>query len=193
MNSLQFIRTLRAASPTITDKQHIGLLRQAVQEYGLSLENAKQILKASGLVIGESVNYFEVLEISVEDIQNLTESVIAARADTAHKKSYRASLNAGGRIRPDGKTEEQWRTILNQARDTLKDPQKRRTHIATLETEILLRTESISTTESPDPELRSSDTSLHDEMALIPAGGVSDGQQRQRYRCTRKTCSYRLH
>ena len=61
------IRTLRAASPTITDKQHIGLLRQAVQQYELSLENAKQILKDSGLVIGESVNYFEVLEISVDD------------------------------------------------------------------------------------------------------------------------------
>ena len=134
------IRALRAASPTITEKQHIGLLRQAVQQYGLSLENAKQILKDSGLVIGESVNYFKVLGISVEDIQSLTEPVIAARVDAAHKKSYSASLNAGGRIRPDGKTEEQWRTILNHARDTLKDPQKRHTHIATLETEILLRT-----------------------------------------------------
>ena len=164
------IRALRAASPTITDKQHIGLLRQAVQQYGLSLENAKQILKDSGLVIGESVNYFEVLGISVEDIQSLTESVIATRVDTAHKKAYRASLNAGGRIRPDGKTEEQWRTILNQARDTLKDPQKRRTHLATLETEILLRTESIST-----PEPTASDTSVHDEMALIPAGEFQMG------------------
>ena len=169
------IRTLRAASPTLTEKQHIGLLRQAVQEYGLSLENAKQILKDSGLVIGESVNYFEVLGIPVEDIQRLTEPVIAARVDAAHKKSYRASLNAGGRIRPDGKTEEQWRTILNQARDTLKDPQKRRTHITTLENEILLRTEFISTAESLNPESMTSNTSAHDEMALIPAGEFQMG------------------
>ncbi len=35
------------------------------------------------------------------------------------------------RIRPDGKTEEQWRNILNQARDTLIDAQKRREYVAT--------------------------------------------------------------
>ena len=169
------IRALGAASPTITDNQHLGFLRQAVQQYGLSLEDAKQILKDSGLVIGESVNYFEVLGISVEDIQSLTESVIAARVDAAHEKAYRASLNAGGRIRPDGKTEEQWRTILNQARDTLKDPQKRRTHIATLENEILLGTEFISTAESLTPEPTVLDTSAHDETALIPAGEFQMG------------------
>ena len=169
------IRTLKAASPTITDKQHIGLLRQAVQQYGLSLENAKQILKTSGLTIGESVNYFEVLGISVDDIQRLTESAIAARIDAAHKKFYSASLRAGGRVRPDGQTEEQWRTTLNQARDTLKNEQKRSTHITTLESEALLGTEFISTAESLSPESTPVNTLVHDEMARIPAGEFQMG------------------
>ena len=129
------IRTLRAASSTITDEQRIGLLRQATQQYGLSLEAADQILKDSGLVIGESVNYFEVLGISVKDIQNLTEPAIAAQVDAAHHKRYRASLNAGGRIRPDGKTEEQWRNILNKAKAALIDPKKRQAHIAGIDPE----------------------------------------------------------
>ena len=39
------IRTLKAASPTITDKQRIGLLQQAIQNYGLSAQEAAEILK----------------------------------------------------------------------------------------------------------------------------------------------------
>ncbi len=125
------IRTLKAASPTITGKQHIGLLQQACQNYGLSAQEAAEILKDFNLVVGEEVNYFDVLGFSIEDIQSLNEDAIANLVEAAHKKSYRASLNAGGRIRPDGKTEEQWRHILNQARDTLKDAQKRQEHLTT--------------------------------------------------------------
>ena len=40
-----------------------------------------------------------------------------------------------GYPRQDGRTQEQWRTILNQAYDTLKDPIKRKEHIETVETE----------------------------------------------------------
>ncbi|MCG9134431.1 formylglycine-generating enzyme family protein [Candidatus Poribacteria bacterium] len=163
------IRTLRAASPTITDKQRIGLLQQASQNYGLSAQDAAEILKDFNLVVGEEINYFDVLGFSIEDIQSLNEDAIVNLVEAAHKKRYRASLNAGGRIRPDGKTEEQWRTILNQARDTLKDTQKRRTHIATLETEL------ISTAESLSPEPMASNTSVHDEMALISAGEFQMG------------------
>jgi len=50
----------------------------------------------------------------------------------AHDKHYRTSLAAGARIRPDGKTEEQWRMLLNHARDTLIDTNKRAEHIAML-------------------------------------------------------------
>ena len=52
------------------------------------------------------------------------------------RKYYAESLRAGGLPRPDGRTQEQWRTVLNQARDTLKDPQKRTEHIASLQTDL---------------------------------------------------------
>ena len=156
------IRTLRAASPTITGKQHIGLLQQASQNYGLSAQEAAEILKDFNLVVGEEVNYFDVLGFSIEDIRSLNEDAIANLVEAAHKKSYRASLSAGGRIRPDGKTEEQWRTVLNQARDTLQNPQKRLEHIVSLKNKThALYTESTS--------------SILDDMALIPAGEFQMG------------------
>ncbi len=126
------INTFKTVSPTITDEQRIGLLRQAVQNYELSIEEASEVLTALGLIVGEEVNYFEVLGFSIEDIQNLDEDAIVSLVETTHKKFYSASLRAGARVRPDGRTEEQWRHILNQARDTLKDPQKREEYLTTL-------------------------------------------------------------
>lgn len=130
---IAIVNTFKAASPAITDEQRKGLLRQARQQYGLSFEEARQILKASGLVVGDVVNYFEVLGLAVEELQNQPDAAIAVRVDTAHKELYSASLRAGGLPRPDGKTQEQWRTVLNQARDILKDPQQRREHLAMLQ------------------------------------------------------------
>lgn len=130
---IAIVNTFKAASPAITDEQRKGLLRQARQQYGLSFEEARQILKASGLVVGDVVNYFEVLGLAVEELQNQPDAAIATRVNTAHKELYSASLRAGGLPRPDGKTQEQWRTVLNQARDVLKDPQQRREHLATLQ------------------------------------------------------------
>ncbi len=129
---IEAINSLKVLSPTITDAQRKGLLQQAVQEHGLSIDEAERILKASGLVVGESVNYFQVLGLTVEEFQDQNEDDIVTRVDTAHDKYYKESLQAGGRPRLDGRTEEQWRTVLNQARDTLKDPRKRNDHIATL-------------------------------------------------------------
>ena len=127
------VNTLKSASPTITAEQRIGLLRQAVQQHGLSVDEAAEILEASGLVIGEKVNYFEILGLSIEEIQDQGEAAIAARVDTAHEQHYNASLRAGGRVRPDGRTEEQWRILLNHARDALKDTKKREEHIVDLQ------------------------------------------------------------
>lgn len=129
------VDTLKAASPTISAEQRIGLLRQAVQQHGLSVDEASEILEASGLIIGEKTNYFEILGLSIEDevLENQSEADIATRVDAAHQQHYNASLRAGGRIRPDGRTEEQWRVLLNHARDTLKDPEKRREHILNLQ------------------------------------------------------------
>lgn len=127
---IAIIDTFKATSPAITKEQRIGLLRQATQQYGLSFEDAEQLLKSSGLVVGDVVNYFEVLELSVEELQNQTEAEIATRVDTAYHKHYRASLIAGAR---PGEAER--RTTLNEARKILKDAEKRREHIATLQPE----------------------------------------------------------
>ena len=127
---IAIINAFKAASPAITKEQRIGLLRQATQQYGLSFEDAEQLLKSSGLVVGNVVNYFEVLELSVEELQNQTEAEIATRVDTAYHKLYRASLIAGAR---PGEAER--RTALNEARKILKDAEKRREHIATLQPE----------------------------------------------------------
>ncbi|MDE0087981.1 MAG: hypothetical protein OXU23_19820, partial [Candidatus Poribacteria bacterium] len=130
---ITIIQAVRNASSTITNEQRKGFLRQAVQQHDLTVEEATGILDASGLVIGEQIDYFEVLGLSVPEFENQSESVITNRVETAHKKLYSESLKAGGRPRADGRTEEQWRTLLNQARDTLTDSQKRHAHLATLE------------------------------------------------------------
>ena len=127
---IAIINAFKAAAPAITKEQRIGLLRQATQQYGLSFEDAEQLLKSSGLVVGDVVNYFEVLELSIEELQNQTEAEIATRVDTAYHKLYRASLIAGAR---PGEAER--RTALNEARKILKDAEKRREHIATLQPE----------------------------------------------------------
>ena len=127
---IAIIDTFKAASPAITKEQRIGLLRQATQQYGLSFEEAENLLKHSGLIVGDVVNYFEVLELSIQDLRNQTEAEIATRVDTAYHKHYRASLTAGAR---PGESER--RTTLNEARKILKDKEKRREHIATLQLE----------------------------------------------------------
>ncbi len=182
---IRVVNTLKTLSKTITDEQRIGLLQQAVQQFGLSAAEADEILKASGLIVGESVNYFEVLGFSVDEFENRDETFILTRIDEAHKKQYSASLQAGGLPRPDGRTQEQWRTVLNQARDTLKDPQKRVEHIAALQTKIPQPTEPISVEELTTPETEESSTSeqtslsvsVPEDMVLIPAGEFQMGSQ----------------
>lgn len=130
---ISVVNTLKSASPTITAEQRIGLLRQAVQQHGLSVDEASKIVDESGLRIGKKVNYFEILGLSSEELQDQSEADIAARVETAHAQHYNASLRAGGRVRSDGQTEEQWRILLNHARDALKDPQKRAEYILDLQ------------------------------------------------------------
>lgn len=181
---ITFINALKAVSPTITDEQRIGLLRQAGQQYSLTIDEATEILKASGLVVGEGVDYFEVLGLSIAKIQNQSEADIATRVEAAHKKRYSASLRAGARIRPDGRTEEQWRHILNQARDTLKDSDKRSEHIAMLrynengtplETNVDLISKPSDNLETTIRELSHQSITSDVDMVLIPAGEFQMG------------------
>ena len=169
---LTVINTLKALSSTITDEQRKGLLQRAVQQHGFSIDEAKDLLISSGLAVGENINYFKVLELSVEDIQNQSDEQINRLVNEAHKRFYSASLRAGGLPRPDGRTQEQWRTVLNQARDNLKDPQKRSEHIALLSTakETSQRVDHTSQIETHASEQTSLEVLVPLDMVLIPAG-----------------------
>lgn len=177
------LNTLKTLSQSITEEQRKGLLQQAVQEHGLSIDEASEILNASGLIVGERVNFFEVLGFTIEEIENQTEEAITINVDIAHNKYYTESLRAGGLPRPDGKTQEQWRNILNQARDTLKNPQKRIEHITSLNTETPQPIDPIPIENHPiseidaiaPPEITSISTAMPNDMVHIPAGEFQMG------------------
>ena len=129
---IEAINLFRSASQSISVEQRKGLLQQAVQEYGLSLKEADEIIKDTGLIVGGTINYFRVLGLSNHEFENLNETTITSIIDEAHRHHYTESLRSGGLPRPDGKTQEQWRTILNHARDTLIDPHKREEYLSQL-------------------------------------------------------------
>ena len=161
---LAFINAFRAVSPTISEAQRKGLLRSGIEEHGLSVDEVVKILDTSGLVIGEQVNYFEVLGLSISDIENQSEDEIKHHINAAHKERYRTSLSAGGRPRADGKTEEQWRMLLNQAHEVLLDPKRRDEHIAILQYEVAEQYSDIDETSSQ--ELTDDDNTI-DEISDV--------------------------
>ena len=133
---ITFVNEFKATSSTISTEQYRGLHRQAETKYKLSVEDASEILKNSGLNVEKTGNYLEILGLSIEELQDLNEAAIVKRVEKAYNKYYRASLKAGARPRPDGRTEEQWRTLLNQARDTLTSSHKREAYVANLHQEV---------------------------------------------------------
>ena len=175
---LTVINTLKTLSSTITDEQRKGLLQQAVQQHGFSIDEAKELLISSGLAVRENINFFDVLELSIEEIQNQSDSEINTLVYQAHERLYGASLRAGGLPRADGRTQEQWRNLLNQARDTLTVLHKRLDHIATIqngawETGTPIWEEVLSIPEQddiPEHDPTALSVSIPDDMVLIPAG-----------------------
>lgn len=133
---IAFVNEFKATSSTISTEQYRGLHRQAETKYKLSVEEASEILKNSGLNVEKTGNYLEILGLSIEELQNLNEDTIVKCVEKAYNKYYGASLIAGARPRPDGRTEDQWRTLLNQARDTLTNFHKREAYVANLQQEV---------------------------------------------------------
>ncbi len=172
---IAFINALKTASPTITDEQRKGFVRLGVQQYGLTVDEARDILSASGIQIGEQVDFFQVLGLSISDFENRSEANIVHRVETAHKKLYAASLQAGGRPRADGKTEEQWRTLLNQARDVLIDTERRQLYVASLQDNDTTLLEIVTVEEEPTPKQTLAIPTEKDGMVLIPAGEFQMG------------------
>ncbi|RKU29330.1 hypothetical protein C6497_06410 [Candidatus Poribacteria bacterium] len=165
------VNTLKTLSHTITDEQNRSLLQQAVHNHGLSVETALEIIESLGITVGERINYFEVLGFSIEELTSQDESSIAKNLENAHIKHYTESLQAGGLPRQDGKTQEQWRKILNQAYDTLKDPIKREDHIQNLQTQTSHEEKPSSiVNELSNPADTSLQVAVPEEMVLIPSG-----------------------
>ena len=82
------------------------------------------------------------------------------------------SLKAGGRIRPDGKTEEQWRIQLNQAHEVLLDPKRRDEHIAFLQNEVAEQYADIERTslQQTTHQTVTLDIDVPNDMVYIPSG-----------------------
>ena len=78
-------------------------------------------------------NYFEVLELSIDDIQGKDEATIKKLVNAAHTKQYALTIGAYANVpRSDGLTQAQWQKVLNDAKEMLLAPRKRRKHIADL-------------------------------------------------------------
>ncbi len=184
---LAFINAFKAVSPTISEAQRKGLLRRGIEEHGLSVDEAVEILDTSGLVIGEQVNYLEVLGLSISDIENQTEDEIAHKINAAHKERYRTSLNAGGRPRADGKTEEQWRILLNQAHEVLLDPKRRDEHIVVFQYEVVEQYSDIERTSRQQTTHQTVSHDVPDDMVYIPAGEFLMGSDEKEAKYSEKS------
>lgn len=181
---ITLINELKSISPTITDEQRKGLLRRAVQEYDLTIDVAVEILGTSGLVIGDEIDYFDLLGLSISEVESLSEAEIVDRVKAAHKQLYGESLRAGGRPRADGNSESEWRTVLNQALDTFVDAEKRKAYLSRYESRVSSKSEILS-----DDVISAHDQSneniselegeylyrRYDEMVLIPPGEFQMG------------------
>ncbi len=189
---IQLINTFKAVSATITNNQRRGLLQQAVQIYDLSIEEGIEILDSLGIVVGDEVNYFEILGLSIEEIQGKDDQTVTDIVKIAHDDLYKVSLTAGGRVRSDGRTEDQWRILLNQARNILGEKEKRNEYISALLQEeskefSTPNTPTIPSTEPNSIEIVSEPTShiitdpddieIPSEMVLIPSGVFIIGSQ----------------
>lgn len=80
----------------------------------------------------ESMNYFKVLDLSPDKIQGKDESAIADLVNESHARLYKKALASRYTTRSDGMSIEDWMDILNKARDTLKNPQKRQAYLTSL-------------------------------------------------------------
>lgn len=76
---INFINTLKTTSPTITREQYNGLLQQAQNEYGLTPDEAENILQNSGLIIRASDTQQDTPVVS-DPIDEFTAFLAAVKA-----------------------------------------------------------------------------------------------------------------
>ena len=109
------------------------------------------------------VNYFDVLELRIDNIQSVNETDVREKVKKAHKRLLSQSLRAGSRLRSDGMSQTDWRHRLEKARDVLLDPELRRQHIGEVR--------------PPEPEPRPMPEPAHDSDP--PGEGVRDHRARE--------------
>lgn len=78
------------------------------------------------------VNPFEVLEISIDDIQGKDESIISERVESAYDDLYDKTVKFANVPRDDGLSPRGYRKRLKEAKEALLDPRQRRQLIADL-------------------------------------------------------------
>lgn len=80
----------------------------------------------------ESMNHFEVLGLSPDEICGKDDTAIADLVKKSHARLYRKALDSRYAIRSDGISRADWMDILIEARDTLENPQKRQAYLTSL-------------------------------------------------------------
>ena len=75
---ITIIRTLKSTLPNISEDQYKDLIGRGMRDHGLSRDEAEKILKDEGLIVGELVNYFEVLELTIDELKNISNDEVEA-------------------------------------------------------------------------------------------------------------------
>ena len=86
---------------------------------------AEKILNAHGPKEGAAVNYFDVLELTVDQLKNLSDAKILELVEAKHIELYKIIRLQAANPRTPEKLD-----LLNEAKAMLIDPQKRAEHIA---------------------------------------------------------------
>lgn len=164
---IAIIKAAKKATPFFSEDDRIGYLQLAVQDYGISVQEAETILKDFGPTVGEGVNYFEELGLTIEELDNLNDTEIEKLVDDAYQPRYKDAL-----ITASSRSTEK-RNLLIEAKETLTDPQKRQTHIDELRSTIISTPTPVDPHVDPQPDPRQSTRTIvkfrnGDEAISIP-------------------------
>lgn len=121
-NFMIFVSGLKSTLGNLNSDQWKRLLQKAERDYGLTTEEATQILEDLELRV---INYCEVLRLSVEDLQRKSEADIQTLIQDKYNQCYKIAI--------DSKASGAVKNLLIEAKSILKDPQTRREHLAVLQ------------------------------------------------------------
>ena len=107
----------------LTDDNMERIRKTAEDRYELTLAQADEVLKNEGFIADNGVNYFDILGLQIEALENQSEATIEKCIKAAHTPLYGRALN----IHTDAGIKE--RDLLNRAKTILTDPKKRKRHI----------------------------------------------------------------